>query len=86
MPQLLTHLLCPEPQDGDDDDGDGGDGDDSDYGDGDDNDYDGEGDDSDYIENSCTWHLGSLLCKKNVIIDNSTLDTVLAKIPLICRS
>ena len=24
--------------------------------------------------------------KKNVIIDNSTLDTVLAKIPLICRS
>ena len=30
-------------------------------------------------------HLGSLLCKK-IVIDNSTLDTMLAKIPLICRS
>ena len=42
LPQLLTHLLCPGPQDGDDHDGDGGDGVDSDY-----------GDDSGYVENSC---------------------------------
>ena len=48
LPQLLTHLLCPGPQEGDDHDHDGGDGDDSDYGDGNDNDYDGDGDDNDH--------------------------------------
>ena len=53
MPQLLTHLLCPGPQDGDDHEDDGGDGDDSDYGDDEDDDYGGDGDDSGYVENSC---------------------------------